>query len=137
MKIARDHHGFHLMEVLITMTIIGILAVSGIPRYSHYFTFVHRLEAKSTLAKLAIAMEHFHIEHNTYRDADLNHLSIHLEEVTAYYHFYIQTATDSMYLLAAKPIGSQAQSDQVCGTLTLNALGEKNISGPGNINECW
>lgn len=129
--------GFHLIELLITIGIIAILAATSIPTYSQYLMYEKRLEAASTLAKLAVKMEHYHIEHNTYEGATLQALQMPEYIAKDNYKLVIQSATSNAYELSAKPLGRQAEKDRVCGILTLNSLGKKTISGSGNLNECW
>lgn len=130
-----NHHGFHLIEIVIVLAIVAILAAISIPTYSHYLVSAKRLEAKSTLAKMALALEQYYIEHDSYRDATLEIL--HISNTSSDYQFIIQSAAENTYLLAAVPLNHQAGNDSTCGTLSLNSLGEKMISGSGNVNDCW
>jgi type IV pilus assembly protein PilE len=129
--------GFHLIEILITIAIIGILSLVSFPIYSEHITEERRLEAANTLSKLALALEEFHFTNNTYDTATLTNL--HFPETIAEnsYRINIVTATKTDYIISATPINKQANSDSYCGTLTLNSYGEKSINGKGSINECW
>lgn len=129
--------GFHLIEVLTTVAIVGILAILCIPIYSQYTVHARRLEAANTLSQLAIAMEQFHVEHNTYESASL--AALHFSDTIAKdnYRLGIKTASNNDYLLVAVPLGHQAEKDRQCGTLTLDASDVKGMTGNGNINECW
>lgn len=129
--------GFHLLEVLVTLVIIGTLVAISLPTYIHYLVYAHRLEAIYTLGKCALNLEHSYIAQHTYRDAVLDIESIASRSVRSHYRFFIQQATNHSYSLAAKPFGQQAINDTVCGTLFLNSLGEKTISGTGSFEECW
>ena len=130
-------NGFHLIELLITLSVIVILAAMSIPTYSQYLVYEKRIEAKSALAKLAIKMEHYHIEHNTYEGATLDALRMPAHIAKDNYQLHIQMAKGADYTLAAIPLGRQAEKDMACGTLTLNAVGKKGITGTGDLNECW
>jgi type IV pilus assembly protein PilE len=129
--------GFHLIEMLITLGIISILTSASFSTYTHYFMREKRLEAVSTLYNLAIAMEHYHIEHNTYADATLKEL--HISEYVAdnSYQLSIRSANNDAYVLYAKPVGNQLKNDRPCASLILNSLGEKSISGTENVTACW
>lgn len=130
-------NGFHLIELLIVLTLIGILIALNVPIYSQHQIQENRMEAAGMLAKLAIAMEQYYIDQNTYQNATLSLL--HFPELIAKnnYQLIIQSANDENYLLFAKPIHAQAEKDIACGILTLNALGEKSISGSGKMENCW
>jgi prepilin-type N-terminal cleavage/methylation domain-containing protein len=56
--------GFHLIEILITFSIIGILSMIALPIYSQYFT------------KLSINLEEYYLRHHTYENANLDILHI-------------------------------------------------------------
>jgi type IV pilus assembly protein PilE len=129
--------GFHLIEILTTVAIVGILATLCIPLYSQYMVYAKRLEAANMLSQLAIAMEQFHVAHNTYENASL--AALHFSETVGRgdYRLGIKTASNNDYLLVAVPIGGQASKDQQCGILMLDANDKKSITGTGNVNECW
>lgn len=129
--------GFHLIEMLITLMIIAILMATSIPTYSQYLIYEKRLEAVSALAKTAIKMEHYHIEHNTYQGATLQTLHMPARIAKNSYQLIILSAAGNAYVLSAMPLGRQAEKDSTCGILTLNSSGKKSISGPGKLNDCW
>lgn len=133
----RHARGLHLLELLAVVTIIGIMTAASMPVYTHYVVKARRLEAAGALSKLALAMEQYHIENATYRDATLK--ALHLSESIAngQYQLVIQTETDSDYLIAAEPVANQAKYDVSCAALALSANGEKTITGSGKVDECW
>lgn len=129
--------GFSLLEILIVISIISILATISMPMYSHHIVRVKRLEAETMLSRLAIAMEQFHLENNSYQAATLSTLHFPEQIASGRYQLMIQSANDYDYLLLAKPIGTQAENDTACGDLKLEASGVKSISGSATIEECW
>lgn len=129
--------GFHLIEILITLAIISILITLGIPMYSHYVTQERRLEAATILSQLALALEQYHIEQNSYEQATLPLLHFPKTIAKNTYQLAIQSATDTQYFLTATPLGIQAIRDVACATLTLNAKGEKGNTGAKEADECW
>ncbi len=129
--------GFNLIEIMIVLVIIGILGAFCLPLYSQYITQAKRAEAEITLAKLATALEQYYTQHNSYAGATLENLNIPEIIADQRYQLAIATATDTEFTLAAKPLGIQAEKDSQCAILSLNSRGEKNISGRGNMNDCW
>jgi len=125
------------MEMLAVLAIISIVTTFAIPLYSQYLVHTRRLEAAGSLSRLALAMEQYHIEHNTYQGATLTDL--HFPETIAKnnYQLTIFSTDTNAFLLAANPLGKQAEKDQSCAVLTLHSNGEKGISGPGKVDECW
>lgn len=63
---AKRAAGFTLMEVMITVAIIGILSAIAIPSYSDYVTRGKLVEAHSTLANMRVRLEQFYQDNRTY-----------------------------------------------------------------------
>src|SRR5579872_1815865 len=88
-----QHSGFHLLELLIAIAIISLLATLSIPLYSQYIVQERRLEAVQVLSKLAIAMEEYHVDQNSYVDATLAELHFSELIVDGYYQLAIASAS--------------------------------------------
>ncbi|RDI41839.1 type IV pilin protein [Aquicella lusitana] len=131
------HHGFNLLEILIVTCLIGILAALSIPLYSFPLTQEKRIEAAGVLSKLAVAMEQYYLEHQTYQGATLSALNLPDHIASGHYLLTIRIARDQDYLLEAKPLGKQAVNDAGCGTLILDSNGEKSVSGTEPVEACW
>lgn len=58
--------GFTLIEVLITLAILGILAAIAIPAYNGYITTAKMSEAENNLAGIRLAQAEFFLENNRY-----------------------------------------------------------------------
>jgi type IV pilus assembly protein PilE len=100
--------GFSLIELLTTLSIAAIIAAFCLPLYTQYLTKTHRLEAQTILSKLAIEMEKFHIEHNTYESATLDGLGFSENIAKNNYRLSIQS-TQNDYTLFAKRTGKQEE----------------------------
>ena len=133
----KKHQGFHLIEILIVIAIVVVCAGIGLPMMSQYFVKEKRLEASAALTKLSLAMEDYHTKYNTYRDATLTALNFPQLIVKNNYRLFIEAASEDNYILIAKPLAKQAERDTACGDLSLTASGDKGISGPAKVNECW
>ena len=62
----KQHKGFTLLELMITIAIIGIVASIAIPSYTGYMTTARLAEAKNNIGALKLAEEEFFLEQNTY-----------------------------------------------------------------------
>ncbi|MEN9659623.1 MAG: hypothetical protein RL571_3088 [Pseudomonadota bacterium] len=58
--------GFTLIEVMITVAIIGILASIAVPSYSDYVTRSRLVEAQSKLSETRVQLEQFYMNNRTY-----------------------------------------------------------------------
>ncbi len=127
--------GFHLIEIMIALAIISILAAIALPSYLHHLVRAKRLEAETQLTKLAIAMEKYHVENNSYQNASLAVLNFPDVVARGNYKLNITKASDNDYVLTANPIGKQAED--TCGQLLLYSNGDKKITGDNAISKCW
>ncbi len=62
----RPHQGFTLIEVMITVAIIGILAAVALPAYNDYILRGRLVDATNALASMRARMEQFYQDNRTY-----------------------------------------------------------------------
>jgi len=140
--------GFTLIELMVTVAIVGILASIAYPSYQNSVMKSRRADVKGSLLGLANAMERRFTETNSYCDAatggtavtncgtatgDTGTPSIYTipTETANFYTVTISAATASSYTLSAVP--NSAQANDSCGTLTITQTGTKTPSTAG----CW
>jgi type IV pilus assembly protein PilE len=130
--------GFTLIELMITVAIIGILSSVGYPSYMSHIQKAKRSEAQAALVSMATAMEQWRVENNndyTGVTVGTGDTSIFTDRVptdgsgTQSYTLSIATLATGNYTLQATPI-----STDDCGTLTLDSTGVKTSSTGTN---CW
>lgn len=68
----RSQLGFTLIEMMITVAIIGILAAIAVPMYSDYVTRGKIPEATSALASMRIRLEQYYQDNRDYGSDDEN-----------------------------------------------------------------
>jgi type IV pilus assembly protein PilE len=140
--------GFTLIELMVTVTIVGILASIAYPSYQDSVMKSRRADAKGALLGFENAMERYFTGHNTYLGAGAGggntgtptifSATSPVDGGTAYYDLTIDAATASTYTLNATPAGVQANDK--CGTLTLTHTGVKGIAGAASgvtVADCW
>lgn len=134
--------GFSLMELLVVVTIIGILASIAMPAYNEYVSRARRASGKAGLNHLSQFLERYYTQNGRYRDSLGNYPALVPDsEAAKYYTFTLDTATvnsDTEYKLKATRNG--AQSNDRCGDLTLTHAGVKGIENESTgetVSTCW
>jgi type IV pilus assembly protein PilE len=129
--------GYHLIEIIIVLAMISIIAALSFPVYSQYIVAARRLEAETTLTKLALALEQYQIEHHSYQQATLEELGFKENIINDHYQLSIRNASHYDFVIAASPLNQQAKQDHLCGELTITASGEHGSTGNGSMSDCW
>jgi len=138
-------HAFTLIELMVTVAVVGILAGIAYPSYQDSVRTSRRADAKGALLGLANAMERHFTETNSYLGAGTTggntgsptifSATSPVDGGTPYYNLTINAATAGSYTLNAAPTGAQA-NDQ-CGTLSLTQTGVRGISTALAVTDCW
>ncbi|MBC3870499.1 type IV pilin protein [Undibacterium oligocarboniphilum] len=143
----RDHsaagriRGFTLIELLTVMAIVGILAAIAYPSYIQHVIKTNRSAAQSFILSAANKQEQYNLDARQYATTmALLGLTNIPTEVSKNYNVTItanNSATPPTYTITATPIGNQLNMDTQCGSLTIDQVGNKGISGTGTVSGCW
>jgi type IV pilus assembly protein PilE len=118
--------GFSLIELLITVAIIGILAVVAIPTYQSHVLRTQRSDGKTALMESAQRMERFYTNNNTYVGATVGNnatFTIRDSSGEGFYAISLPTQTPTTYTIQA---AKNNANDDGCNSLTINHQGVKN-----------
>lgn len=145
------HDGFSLVELLVVLTIFGILASMVYPSYADYVRRARRLEGKAALIEMMEKEERLYTRSNTYAAFSAAEPG---PAQNGFRWWSAATAANSAYELQARPCiqaglaqcvelvampGTSAVDgrfrDSECGTLKLISTGEQLAEGQGKA--CW
>ena len=125
--------GFTLIELMITVAIVGVLASVVYPSYISFITKSNRSEGQRELLRFANLQEQFFVDFRTYSD-DLTTLGESTASIATEHGYYTISVTDSDaagFTLNATAEGRQADNDTSCSPLTIDQVGAKGPAG------CW
>lgn len=156
----RRARGFTLVELMITVVIVGILFAVGLPSYHAHVLRTNRTVAKSALAEIVSQQESWYVEHKGYATqlsrlgyaADTLYLSSSqvlsaASSDTALYQVTLAgnpasttcppggAASRTGFTVVATPVNTQAEDSQ-CGKLCVTSLGTK-LAGGSQKASCW
>lgn len=157
-KYTRDRAGFTLIEVLVTVVIIGILAAIALPAYTKYIQQTRRSDAIIAVTQLSNSLEKFYSQCNGYTSdikttggincttpaSGPGTLSLGAtgdQSPNGYYTLVITLGTPvNGYLITATATTTGLQfKDTDCRTFTLDSSGAKSAkNSAGTVNaSCW
>ena len=152
-------NGFTLIELMITVAIVGVLAGIAYPSYQDSMTKSRRADAKAALLELSVFMERLYTTTGCY-NAGVDKICGNADDATppvltpyfrttdqtvvtpksgkANYDLSLTVITASTFTLQAAP--RITAPDSKCGSLTLTNTGVKGASyatTPADVAACW
>lgn len=124
-------NGFTLIELMITVAIIGILAAVAYPSYTDYVAQSARAEAYTSLLRITNLQEQFYLDNRVYTE-DMNDLSLGADPFITDNELYsIDSTGTTGYVVVATAQGVQATRDSDCASIQITDTGTKTPT------ECW
>lgn len=139
----RQQRGFNLMELMVAVTIIGIIVAVALPSYNSHMLNTRRTAATACMTEMAQFMERMFTTSMDY-SRDNTNTAIVLPNSScrndlAPFYLLSLNATPTTFILTAAPLGPQVK-DTNCATLTLDQAGARtaaNSAAPAKVRECW
>ncbi len=133
----RPAKGFTLIELLIVVAIVGILVAAAVASYGFATVKANRAAGKGCVMEQAQLAERFYTTNLTYVGVPA-HACVADPQISGNYTIgTAAAATATTFSYQAVPTGSQATRDTLCGTLGINQVGTKTVTGTGTPAECW
>lgn len=139
----RQQRGFNLMELMVAVTIIGIIVAVALPSYNSHMLNTRRTAVTACMMEMAQFMERIYTtsmdysKDNTNADTVLPNSSCR-NDLAPFYTLTLDPSPTT-FILVASPIGPQLK-DTNCATLTLDQAGTRtaaNSSAVSKVRECW
>lgn len=141
-RIRRAATGFTLLELIITVTIIGILISVALPSYVGQLARGKRAEAKGALQENAQFLETYYTTRGFYSNSkggsSVPTLPVTQVPSSGTANYTITAAVTNSgagYMLTATAVN--AMEDDACGNLTLTHTGVQGASGTLSVADCW
>lgn len=125
-----NNKGFSLIELLVVLTIVGIITSIAVPSYENYVIRANRGDAKASLLNIMRLQENYFANEYAYTD-DLRGLNLSAVHTSDAGHYQVTARAcpgeplEECILLTANPLGNQVKD----GPMTLNTRGERTHNG--------
>lgn len=122
-----------MIELMITVAIVGILAAIAYPSYTKYVQRGYRSEGIAQLNDAVARTERFYAQNNSYK-VSLKLIGLVSDDATttvnstnSKYQLSLVSSTTTAYSWQVVPQGTQA--NDACGTLAIDQAGTKTSTG--------
>lgn len=126
----KQQRGFTLMEVMVTVAIVGILAAIAFPSYQDSLRKSRRTDAKNALTQAVANMERYYNQNNTYLNATMCTSTPTICATLGTCTGGVCTSTEGNYTIALSNLA--ANTFTVTGTPVVG--GPQVVDGPLRIN---
>jgi len=135
-------NGFSLLELMMTVAILGVIVAIAMPNYTESVKSSRRVDARNLLLENVHFMERVFTENNRYNTnlgaATVLPILTSPRQGTVQYNITISAMDASSYTLRATPAAGSGMAGDKCGTYIINNLNQQTNSGNTTPSaECW
>ena len=129
-------NGFSLIELMIVVTIVGILAAIAIPSYSAYVRRANRTDATRTMSFLSQALERCYSQTFSYAGCP-QALPGTNPSAQNYYNVTLTVLSATTFNIVAVPLNNPQLGDAQCTSFTVDQTGAQSMTGTADTKTCW
>jgi type IV pilus assembly protein PilE len=138
---SKTEQGFTLIELMITVAIVGILAAIALPNYSEYVKRASRAEAVASLLDAANKEEQYFVDNREYTES-FTDLGMSDKTENGHFALTIKVVDSNTFTITAKPVAGAVKGDADCTELFITETGLKGAKGAKTsdgtaIDYCW
>ncbi|MEH6395263.1 type IV pilin protein [Pseudoalteromonas sp.] len=129
--------GFTLIELMITVAILGIIASIALPSYFEHVKRTARTEAITSLLDAANRQEQFFVDNRQYT-TNLDNIGVVTPTEHGFYTIKADVDNDAgTFSFTATPVAGPPLQDEDCKTFTIDDAGLKTATPKANSAMCW